>query len=555
MLPSTWIFIMKDTSISYKVTQDSRAIYKDIILLHSIWQVLCHPSPSHIDRSVMEPPVYKLEMPDGWRLSRSSVGWWKSSLEGIEFGEDPMDEEDFDEASAFPSCKPCVDIFGPLLSTRWIRQRGWYQRKRRPAAEGSELVLSREQVTGVDVPQELFDSMIKHLGWKRGYENRSMVNVKASKQELGRLALVCRRWAKSLQPKIFEEITLRNREDAVALLSFLKCPTSAVSRYVRELKLVIAITSYPYPPWIHTVCSFIFPRLHCKPKIILTLDGPLPSEKAMKSLHEFIPGSMPLFCSGIQRVNLTDLHFKSYTHLSHTIASLPNLIHISLKKVTWDCTPESENEVPPARRARFRQPPKYSMEECTANAAAIWFRVLLNCPGQSIEQVDATQLCRIALAVAKGAKSGQCDGREVIPETLCLVGALPNDHSFRMHIFLTPHVEGQARNIQSVVFNSRFLLELVDIDWKGVSNMLAILPRLQALLFVFDEPDDMLSFRKSVVLEKMARFKGDPRLKYALNIAEYPGYYKWVQVSCADDGTIDEIGPQYNDESGWKHLL
>lgn len=102
------------------------------------------------------------------------------------------------------------------------------------------------------------------------------------KHSLGTISLVCRRWADEIRPEIFAELTLRNYEDADALLGFVRNPHSQISDYIRQLictnKLWCTVTAKrprrngnlahsssaserqavrhtSAQPWIHIVCN------------------------------------------------------------------------------------------------------------------------------------------------------------------------------------------------------------------------------------------------------------------------------------------------------------
>ncbi|KAJ3537850.1 hypothetical protein NM688_g6613 [Phlebia brevispora] len=113
----------------------------------------------------------------------------------------------------------------------------------------------------------------------------------------------------------------------------------------------------------------------------------------------------------------------------------------------------------------------------------------------------------------------------------------------------------RPRHIRAIAFKSCEIQEYLDVDWKEVDNLIASFPALETLLFAFYQREDVLCVHRDVIAQKMAHLKNSIRLKYALRVKS-SRHRGWVQISCADDGTITEIGPHYEDQyNGWKHLI
>ncbi|KAJ3555685.1 hypothetical protein NM688_g2437 [Phlebia brevispora] len=383
------------------------------------------------------------------------------------------------------------------------RQRGWYQRKRWPPTKETEVVRWTGAATGADVPQELFDKILSHLNVEE-----YIGKVKASKRELGQICLVCRRWIRLIRPMIFKKLELRNRDDAVTLLRFLRCPTSVISGYIKRLYLKLSLDSYPYAPWIHTVCSVIHPRLAKKPRLELRIAGPLPSNKVMKGVHEMLPRSYPCFSSDLRALSLSNIQFKSFGHLMNTIGEMPALERVQLKKVTWNQPQDEEFRPPPARRAKFQQHPRYQMQECTDDVAVIWLRLLLVLPGSDrLDELDADRLYRIISLLARGRQNVACSPEDDMgSDTFIIAGDWFSDESVVAWVILTSHVEGQPRHIRAVALESREWQEVVDIDWKEVDGLIASLSALQTLLFLFRNKEDVLLTHRDIIAQKLARF-------------------------------------------------
>ncbi|KAJ3531007.1 hypothetical protein NM688_g7635 [Phlebia brevispora] len=547
------LFDSNKSSVEYLIESTLRTLG----VAHPVGPSSRRPFPARADSmavqisgNAMEPCVFKLEKPKWRRVphpERGPVLWW--SRHEVQECKDPMDEEGYDESTAFPLLKPNIQVFDQSQPTALQRQRGWYQRKRWPPTKEKEVVRWTGAATGADVPQELFDNIIRSLAFSL---KASFGKVKASKRERGWISLVCRRWANFIRPGIFERIELRNRDDAFTLLGFLRCPTSVISGYIQSLPLQLSVASYPYQPWIHTVCSVIHPRLAKKPRLELKIEGPLPANKIMKGVHEMLPRSYPYFSSELRKLSLDNIQFKSFGHLMNTIGEMPALERVRLQAATWNHSQDEEFRPPPARRAKFRRHPEYLMEKCTDDAAVVWLRLLLLCPGSGrLDEVDADRLYRTTSLLSNGTGQVACPNKEDMgPDTF----AISSKHA-HMHVILTLPVEGQPRNVRAIAFSLDNPDGCVDLDWKEIDNLIASFSALETLLFVFPNIGNLRPVHQCIITQKMANFADSPRLRYALKDS-HNVEVNWVQVTCADDGTVTEIGPRYKGGLyGWKHLL
>ncbi|KAJ3556655.1 hypothetical protein NM688_g1908 [Phlebia brevispora] len=286
-----------------------------------------------------------------------------------------------------------------------------------------------------------------------------------------------------------------------------------------------------------------------KPAIHLTVEGPLPLNRVMKGVHDMVPYTNPYFSSGLQDLRLINLRFKSFIHLMNTIGNMPALKEVFLAEVKWECARDEEFRPPPVCRARFQQHPyHYYMRGCTDNAALVWLRLLLVCQGSDrMDQIDVGRLYHIISALAKD-NMVHCWCHENSPEDFFVeVQPKPDTQSsgsLYVRVFLTSHVEGRLQRIRAIAFESEDFQEHVDYDWGEIDSSLASLPALETLCFVFHEKDAVLHLHEDIISLKMIHLKDSHNLKYALCVTNG----EWAQVSCADDGTMREIGPRYKDD-------
>ncbi|KAJ3528167.1 hypothetical protein NM688_g8030 [Phlebia brevispora] len=333
---------------------------------------------------------------------------------------------------------------------------------------------------------------------------------------------------------IFAKLELRNRGDAVTLLSFVRCPTPVISDYINDLELKLSLDSYPYAPWIHT----------------LNVEGPLPPNKAMTGIHDMVRHTLPQCSSGLKELSLDNIQFRSFVDIMRTIGDMPDLRWVDFHKVTWNDSRNEELRPPTARRTRFQQVSGCEMFYCTDNAAVVWLRLLLICPGSDrLDEVDADRLYRTTSLLANGGRRVGCRHHSDLgPDTFYIRVALHRYETLDMYVLLTSRMEGQPRHVRAIAFQSGDFEETIDFDWKEVDNLIASLSTLETLLFVFRQKYHALPEHRDAILRKMAHFKDSPKLKYALNFESYHNY-TWAQVACADDGSMKEIGPRYDASS------
>lgn len=142
--------------------------------------------------------------------------------------------------------------------------------------------------TGADIPEDLFDLILDFMVVRgdSGVARSSYVPIR--KSELGRVALVCRRWARICQAKIFERIRIWSRHDFLRLWSFVVRPDSVIPRSLARLVLAPDLMS---APWIHLVCHKLPSKmLHPDFGMLVRLDGEhAPPPVLGKSIHRALP--------------------------------------------------------------------------------------------------------------------------------------------------------------------------------------------------------------------------------------------------------------------------
>lgn len=228
---------------------------------------------------------------------------------------------------------------------------------------------------GASVPEDLFDLILDFFEIGHGSGSRSHVTVQ--KGELGRVALVCRHWAKICQAKIFDRLTLRSRQDALDLCSFMDRPGSVIPSSLRALVLQPDPASAPF---IHLVCQKIrLKTLRQDFSLTVVLEGQgvtgTRTQPVLgRSIHHALP-TPPLlaFSLGIRELELADVRFESLRDFARLVAELPSLEKLACHCVTWAPLPDSRPYLPSHIVRRSQKPFGYAMSYCTDDCAAVLF--------------------------------------------------------------------------------------------------------------------------------------------------------------------------------------
>lgn len=356
----------------------------------------------------MEFPVARLDIPLEWWLWKGYLHDTPTNHTGDEqllrywsCPSDPVDDPNYDEWKAFPSVTPRFDVFGPGPRTR--KQRGWVQVAQRHR-DHSGLGYPQDHghlATAADIPPELFDVILAHI-----------YTLCGDKRVLSSISLVCRRWAYLMQPRIFWNITLRDRSDVNALCGFTLSRRSRVASYIREVKLSLDVTEGPSPPWVHTFCAVLVPRLHVVTQsypwnISLDVIGPLPHSQTMKNVHNMLPKPLLSWMSqGITNLKLLALSFRTFADLLQMLQGFPTLYFVDFEALAWKRTVGyNKRPVTSYLNATPRLHDReisYSVQGCSDNAASTWLSILL-APTRAdrLNEEEAGLMCRLGSALVQ----------------------------------------------------------------------------------------------------------------------------------------------------------
>ncbi len=245
-------------------------------------------------------------------------------------------------------------------------------------------------MSAANIPPELFQEILR-FPVLAVFEPFHRNYVKVNKRELGAYSLVCKHWAKMCQPHLFEDVTLRSREDLEQLLSFLDSSVSAVSRYIWRIQLGQKGLSVP---WIHLLSLWVFPKLRRSVvPVVLHLESPMGalSSASFRSIHFALPRTHPSFSSKINHMKLSHITFRSFLDLLHVVKEMPVLRKLEGFHLSWPTPPDIVPSLPSAAYLR-----DISLSDCANSWAALWLvlvrrKQIVQIPGFSPIQFDLAQ--------------------------------------------------------------------------------------------------------------------------------------------------------------------
>lgn len=227
--------------------------------------------------------------------------------------------------------------------------------------------------TAADIPEELFDVILSFVEVHSIIAPRIYVPV--GKRGLGQFALVCRRWGRICQTKIFTFTILRSRQDFYDLCAFMARPGSVIPSAIRFLELQIKEQSVP---WIHLVCLRIPPRMR-NPGFVITLRiGKSEGNHQLlgRTIHEMTPWRLPTFSLSIGQLNLTRVRFRSLEDLARVVGEMPSLYALTCDAVTWVAPGRTDDQLYlPSSVVLRSKGVNYAMVNCTDDCAVITLSV------------------------------------------------------------------------------------------------------------------------------------------------------------------------------------
>lgn len=285
------------------------------------------------------------------------------------------------------------------------------------------------------VPPELFERICGYIGdekleWTEDLEDDRYVAPRPTHS--GSASLTARYWSDRIRPYMFNEVSLRSREDALSFISIVLPPVPSslpnISAYITEIALEHRL---PSPPWIHTILDFlsrgIIPNLQ---RISLRTSGPFPSGEGGQMVevrspyYEDLPRSLPVPPNlPLEEHTLKHLNFHVFKYLLAAIESLRSS-HILCTGLTW---PEADTALPliiPAstHTRRLRKPRAYFVQvnNCTAVWPFTWCLVTTRPPSTGgydplrplyVEKAELLKVVRMVQLISDSCPCRWCTGK------------------------------------------------------------------------------------------------------------------------------------------------
>lgn len=253
--------------------------------------------------------------------------------------------------------------------------------------------------------------------------------VVVDRPTLGTISLVCKRWANTVRPELFSQLTLRSYGDADALLGLIRDPRSQISDYIRQLictnTLWHTVTAkqpcrtgnlnlsseaserqaalrISIQPWIHIVCSMGQTLLPSLRSIHVHTMGPFPGAQSLHVLHSIHPFHQQINVRGITHLTLDDLHFRSFQNVLRQLRQIP-LSSLECTNVTWEDDFVSGETSIFWKWVTSSDPGgliDYTMTKSSNNVAAAWTAIILaRSRGSRLRPGDAHALFHISNAI------------------------------------------------------------------------------------------------------------------------------------------------------------
>ncbi|EKM49022.1 uncharacterized protein PHACADRAFT_202109 [Phanerochaete carnosa HHB-10118-sp] len=218
--------------------------------------------------------------------------------------------------------------------------------------------------TAADLPPELIDDVVRWFCCDK-LQNLGLYGdwLGACKQELGLFSLTCRHWARRCRFHIFQDLTLRTREDLDTFLEFIDPPVKVKPTMIDcLLQLNISYSGPWLEPWLHHVYAGMAKRgkkavqVLYERGIALHLSGVYRRQDSVAndtyaptSWCEGLPRSLPGSMFPIIKLKLCDLHFHSTMELLRLVQSIPELHELHCTRLKFD------RNMPPQYTNRHRR--------------------------------------------------------------------------------------------------------------------------------------------------------------------------------------------------------
>ncbi len=186
-------------------------------------------------------------------------------------------------------------------------------------------------------------------------------------------ALVCRAWLPKSRAHLFQNVRLPGSQHLHNMLSL---PSSTIERIAYNAREVEGRSSFNGEAFHHLIPHFLATKLPRVERLLLDQDDG-------KHRHVF-PPSFFMHLTHFRNVHQFDLEnyqFTSFTELRRLVASLPHVVNVSLRWVSW---PGDLDPVRPLLRATKWKMRHVTTRRCTSDMCPLWFWIV---PPPSIRDI------------------------------------------------------------------------------------------------------------------------------------------------------------------------
>lgn len=138
--------------------------------------------------------------------------------------------------------------------------------------------VSAHRVTGADIPEELFESILRHMDAPQWAKKDGLPPSRSSAvHSLASLNRVCKYFARICRPRLYGVVLLQNRRQLRALVNLLDNGCAPLGEHLLAFTHYLVVQSEEDDtPWVHHISLVLFPRMiHAGisiPEVSLTVD-------------------------------------------------------------------------------------------------------------------------------------------------------------------------------------------------------------------------------------------------------------------------------------------
>ncbi|KAJ3555192.1 hypothetical protein NM688_g2714 [Phlebia brevispora] len=387
--------------------------------------------------------------------------------------------------------------------------------------------------TPANLPVELFKPILSFYTPSQCKLNEAGIH----KRTLSAVALVCRTWALTCQPKIFEEIVLRNAKDVYRLWELMSHPLSRIGGYVKTIEYVVTNENCRVP-WIDIACRKLkrCPKLSSSVRFHLYA-GRVTARRLATAVSSPMSRCHRVTC--IDRLELGLVKFAWLQDLGRVVRELSCLTKVELYGIVWE-EPKEGGELPallPCLSPGNLPTCVYKMRWCTDDRMALWLACmcsLVRTCQLRIEDVRALYWITRSLSVPWTFPIEAWSEKDAIHV---------DAHEWKLEAALTTSTGTAQQSIYSLQLH---IARTSAKDWKTIEAPVMSLRDLREVCFHFDHSDDMRTFATREIPLDMPRLWSSYKHQLTLCTAEGGDKHTVYHTNAVRQETEDWLENQAN---------